>query len=491
MPPINSTSVSGSQNFNPSSAISRTPLEILEKIIEPLDQKDILKVRGVSRKMNDIFSPFITSIKAKNLNFTNSISDSIFFRNKKEETLNSFNDRLDFLKKTRMEATLHLDSCRCTDSTFAALPKDIRHLKISNTFFKASNLKPEQRFDNLESLTLEGSINYDSKNLFSIPAMPDKATAALLQKAPNLEYLTLGDGSNLSDQDIQSLPIFPQLKHLDLESSRLSRNAVLALLQKAPNLERLTLRGDIDQDIQSLPVLAKLKDLSIINKNSTESYFAPSELLQKTPNLDRLILRECSKLSVQDIQSLPVFPQLKYLDLESSELSRDAIPALLQKVPNLEHLIFMNGVHFSYQNIQSLPILAQLKDLNIHKSNARSCVALLQKTPNLEHLTLMECSKLSIQDIQSLPVFPQLKYLDLKSSKLSREAVLALLQKAPNLEHLVLMDKEALDIPEVQSLCALTKLGYLSINGVSVAIPALRQHALHYDSDAPIDPNQA
>lgn len=486
MSPINSNSVSSSQIFNPSSAISRTPPEVLEQIIAPLNQKDLLAMRGVSKLMSEVCNPFIRNIKAKNLDFNNSILDSFLLRKENQKTLKSFEDRLVFLRKLGMAVTLHLDSCLCTDSTFAALPKNIRHLKISNTFFNASNLNTVQRFEKLESLTLEEFYGDSS----AVPCIPGQAIAALLGKAPNIKHLTLRRCSKLSISNIQSLPVLDQLKDLTIKGFSIT-GVSSELLQKAPNLESLTLSGSSKlnaQNIQSLPVFPKLKSLDL--KFSTLSEDELPLLLQKAPNLEHLILMKHAHF-IQTRQSLPIMFSLKSLSINAFIESSCEEP--LQAAPNLEHLKLERCPEFIDQGAQSLPVLAQLKSLDLkfspHSNNVFP-VPLIQKAPNLEHLTLREYSNLTVRDIQALPIFPQVKSLDLKFSGLSKGALLALLPKVPNLEHLILMENKysELCISEIQSLCALTQLKSLSINGVSVSIPVLRQHALRSVSDAP--PNQ-
>ncbi|MCE9567002.1 MAG: hypothetical protein K8U57_33790 [Planctomycetes bacterium] len=228
-----------------------------------------------------------------------------------------------------------------------------------------------------------------------------------LARMAKFENLVLFAGWSMTDEELKVLATFPNLMALDIDLSRATQTGV-EQLGRLGRLRRLNPGRDVtDEQVKGLPALKKLtiidlsnskvKDLSglggvqsltTLSVSHTHISRAGFKEISHLKNLATLNLSGVAHLGgyhFADLKELAPLATLKNLNLDSTGLDDDDIPAILTHKSVLNLSLKMSNA----KTLKGLSALSQLTSLDLGYSNVTDMgMKEIGKCRNLRHLQI-------------------------------------------------------------------------------------------------------
>jgi Leucine-rich repeat (LRR) protein len=199
--------------------------------------------------------------------------------------------------------------------------KQLRRLNLRGTRISDGTLEVIGRLTGLEALDIAHTSVTDNGLDYLITLV-------------NLKELALGRG-RLSNASWQMLRMLPTLTHLDLSGER----------PAPPDMGgRATARESLPEG--SLRAIADLKELRVLKLGYSSITADGLRLLASLDKLEKLGLEGCRRVDDNAVAELANWKSLKYLDLQDTPATENAVNALRKARPELRILFRASGQDF-------------------------------------------------------------------------------------------------------------------------------------------------
>ena len=261
-----------------------------------------------------------------------------------------------------------------------SLAADTAHVVLESPRLSASRLiSALSELDAMESLALMNCV-YEPKDLIKIrEAFPDVDFRAVF-KWKNHQYDTDATetairASTVHINDLRAfLDVMSNLKEADMNLVRISLDNMKGILADYPQIEFAWKLPINNKRIPTNVTAYSTKNEGGATGHKTD-YFE-----EHLPYLPDLLALDLGHNSIDDLNFLSLYPELRVLILADNELTGEDLETLARCCPKLEYLeIFMNRI----EDISALAKLKNLRHLNISRNRIADASPILEM-PQLE-----------------------------------------------------------------------------------------------------------
>ena len=409
---------------------------------------------------------------------------------------------------------LNINNTQTMDEAGEALASVVKHNTGLEELHLAGNNLAEGMLvvtKALQQITSLRSIDFGNNNL-SKEASGELALA--IQSNKHLEKLWLHNNNNLKSSVItilQSLSTISTLKLLNINNTQTmdeAGEALASVVKHNTGLEELYLNDNILGEgmliiIKALQQITSLRSINLGNNNMSKE--ASGELalaIQSNKHLEELWLynNNLKFSAIAILQSLSTISNLKYLNINNTQITNEACEALASVVllnKGLEELHLTNNnlgeglliLTKALQHITSLRSI-DLGNNNLSKEASGELALAIQSNKQLENLGLrnnnLKCSAITI--LQSLSTISTLKLLIINNTQITEEAGEALASVVVHntgLEELYLSNNNLGEgmLVVIKTLQQLTSLKSIGLTNTNISKEASGELALAIQSN--------